>query len=348
MSALRISLRAARAARVPAPAPRTAIAASLPRYLSTKPDAEATASDAAPAAPTRNMDPTPMTSSPQFPAPADPFNPSDAPGAAGRQAPAYSENTKTLVKGVARIMGYNSKASTAIRETGRMMRGVVEAVEADRAFWYETCNLPPTYQSFFQLHLLYVLLLVVRLRALPASAHGAATHPIPEPLDSSAPQQPASHVHPASSGLQLGKASHETYPLELLNHFFELAESQMRMVLGKGERERVITKYMDEMGEQWKGASTGLDYIIGLGLSESAEEAASADVELASWAWRNLFASRGLTPPTGEAAPGDELAFITQLELVVRFVRRELSRLDAVSDEDVLNGNIGAWGRVEQ
>lgn len=193
-----------------------------------------------------------------------------------------------------------------------------------------------------------MLLLIVRLRALPATG-GAAKHPIPEPLDSSAPSEPASHAHPAiSGGIHLGKAAHETYVVELLNHFFELAESQMRMVLGKGERERVIKKYMDEMGEQWKGASTGLDYIVGLGLSESAEEAASADVELASWVWRNLFASRGLTPPVGEADPADELAFITQLELVVRFVRRELSRLDAVSDEDVLDGNIGEWGRVEQ
>ncbi|KAL1410354.1 Serine carboxypeptidase 3 [Vanrija albida] len=337
---LRLSRRALRAA--PTPRPALAIA---PRLLSTKPDAEPAAAPTTPTPPARNMDPTPMKAQPQFPAPADPFNPSEAPGAAGRTSPTYSEGTKTLVKGVAKLMGYNSKASTAIRETGRMMRGVVEAVETDRAFWYDSCKLPPTYQSFFQLHLLYVLLLVIRLRALPAGGHGAAKHPIPEPLDSSAPQQPASHSHPAPTGIHLGKAAHETYPTELLSHFFELAESQMRMVLGKGERESVIKKYMEEMGEQWKGASAGLDYVVGLGLSEGAEEAASSDVELASWAWRNLFASRGLTAPV---EGGDELAFVTQLELVVRFVRRELSRLDAVSDEDVLNGNIGDWGRLEQ
>jgi len=46
-------------------------------------------------------------------------------------------------------MGYNSKASTAIRETGRMVRSVVEAVEDDKVFWYEECRLPATYQTFF-------------------------------------------------------------------------------------------------------------------------------------------------------------------------------------------------------
>jgi hypothetical protein len=143
------------------------------------------------------------------------------------------------------------------------------------------------------------------------------------------------------------KPVHEAYPTELLSHFFELAESQMRMVLGRTERERVIRKYMDEMGEQWKGAGTGLDYVLGLGLSSVPAEVERADAELASWIWRNLFASRGLAPGP-YPQPVDELQFIPQLNLVVRFVRRELARLDAISDEDVIAGNIGKWGRVEQ
>lgn len=141
MSALRLSLRAARAV-----APRRIAPTMTTRHLATPPtkpssesaEASTAAGAAAPTAPVRDMTPTPITTAPQFPAPSDPFNPSEAPGAAGYKSPQYSEGTKTLVKGVARIMGYNSKASTAIRETGRMMRGVVEAVEADRAFWYDS------------------------------------------------------------------------------------------------------------------------------------------------------------------------------------------------------------------
>jgi cytochrome b pre-mRNA-processing protein 3 len=49
----------------------------------------------------------------------------------------YSDRTIKLVQGLARIMGYNSRTSTAIRETSRMMRGIVEAVERDSAFWYD-------------------------------------------------------------------------------------------------------------------------------------------------------------------------------------------------------------------
>lgn len=180
---------------------------------------------------------------------------------------------------------------------------------------------------------------MIRLRALRSSRPDAS--PVPEPLDPGSPQHPSST--PPSSSFSLGRPAHETYPTEFLSHFFELAESQMRLVLGRGERERVIRKYMDEMGEQWKGAGLGLDFVLGLGISEDPTERRLSDAELASWAWRNLFQSKGATP--GE---GDELAFPHQLDQVVRFVRRELSRLDKISDEDVLDGNIGEWGPVNQ
>jgi len=160
---------------------------------------------------------------------------------------------------------------------------------------------------------------------------------------------PSATGAPSTAGMpKLIKPAHESYPTELLSHFFELAESQMRMVLGRSERERVIRKYMDEMGEQWKGAGTGLDYVLGLGISEFEGDVNRADSELASWVWRNLFASRGLAAPADAQSTADELKFIPQLELVVRFVRRELARLDKISDEDVLAGNIGQWGKVEQ
>ncbi|GMK59064.1 hypothetical protein CspeluHIS016_0700790 [Cutaneotrichosporon spelunceum] len=281
-----------------------------------------------------NNDPIPLKGSPQFPPPVDPFDPEAAKSLPPTE---YSESTKTIVRGVAKLLGYNSKASTAIRETGRMMRGIVTAVEKERSFWYDECKLPATYQTFFQLHLLYVLILVVRLRALRSSRPDPS--PIPEPLEPGKPSNPAS----AKSGFTIGKPAHETYPTEFLNHFFELAESQMRIVLGKGERERVIRKYMDEMGEQWKGAGLGLDFILGLSISEEEAERALSDPELASWVWRNLFQSKGVNP--GE---GDELAFPPQLEKVVFFVRRELARLDEISDIDVLEGNIGEWTPVNK
>lgn len=120
----------------------------------------------------------------------------------------------------------------------------------------------------------------------------------------------------------------------------------MRKVLGRGERERVVKKYMSEMGEQWKGAGAGLDYVMGL-----EGEDGKADVELASWVWRNLYASQGLTagpvPDAGAGALDKEVEMVQRLEEVVLFVRKEMKRLDQVEDIDVLEGNIGEWGSAK-
>ncbi len=126
----------------------------------------------------------------------------------------------------------------------------------------------------------------------------------------------------------------------------------MRRVLGRGERERVIKKYMDEMGQQWKGSGMAVDYSMGLSISEDPVERERTDVELAAWLWRNLFDSRGLggpplPPPEGEGPMSGrvkELELPRQLMEVVCFMRREMTRLDGVSDGDVLSGNIGEWG----
>lgn len=126
----------------------------------------------------------------------------------------------------------------------------------------------------------------------------------------------------------------------------------MRKVLGRGEKERVVRKYMDEMGTQWKGAGVGLDYVLGLTLSPDASERAKADTELISWVWRNLFASRGLTPTPASAdgmgSDGEvDQRMVEQLEQIAAFVRKEMQRLDRVEDADVLSGNIGHWGSVK-
>lgn len=130
----------------------------------------------------------------------------------------------------------------------------------------------------------------------------------------------------------------------------------MRRVLGRGERERIIKNYMAEMGEQWRGAGVGLDYAMGLQYSNVPEEIERADAELASWCWRNLFGARGLgAPAPGMVDPSlaeefglREVEMTEQLELVVRFIRREQARLDAISHRDVLDANIGSWGYVRE
>ncbi|RXK41310.1 hypothetical protein M231_01460 [Tremella mesenterica] len=291
---------------------------------------------------------------PTFPAPADPFD-AQKQQQENQQPKTYSESTKKLVMGVAKLFGYNSRASTAIRETGRMMKGIVDSAQADRAFFYDECKLPPTFQTFFQIHLLYLLILLPRLRALPAHQAPPKTT-IPEPLSPSSPSNTNTSSSEDPSGISLSKPNYEAYPLELLNHFFEMAESEMRQVLGRGERERVVRKYLMEFGEQWRGSGLAVDYILGLGQSDSVELRSKADLELAGWVWRNLFQSRGMSAPDGaltevEKNPVEarlELLLPEQIELVVKFIRREMVRLDKISDVDVLAGNIGVWGKVKE
>ena len=131
----------------------------------------------------------------------------------------------------------------------------------------------------------------------------------------------------------------------------------MRRVLGRGERERVVKKYMSEIGEQWKGAGVGMDFVLGLQSSEDGEMRNVSDVELASMLWRNLFGSKGLGAPTpGLVDPADisdgpfvsnDIDLPQHLETVVRFVRREMARLDTLEDADILKGDIGTWGLVK-
>ncbi len=132
----------------------------------------------------------------------------------------------------------------------------------------------------------------------------------------------------------------------------------MRVTLGEGERERVVRKYMQEMGEQWKGASVGFDYAIARGqhsVVEGHEELGEAegeggDAEVASWIWRNLFGARGApvgVPSKSEGPDINDLKLAGQLAKSVAFVRREMYRLDQLTDEDVMNGEVGEFGAVD-
>lgn len=127
----------------------------------------------------------------------------------------------------------------------------------------------------------------------------------------------------------------------------------MRNVLGRGERERVVKKYMDEMAQQWRGAGVSLDYVLGLEVSDDQGDRIRTDAELASWIWRNLFSARGLeSPMPSSEVPGEddgvavkEVEMAEQLEVIVKFVRREMKRLERLQDIDIMGGDIGAWGR---
>jgi hypothetical protein len=101
------------------------------------------------------------------------------------------------------------------------------------------------------------------------------------------------------------------------------------------------------MRDQWLGAGIAFDLgIVG------------TDATLAGMVWRNLFASRGALPPAPEPGPttpatkklviasAEDAALPPTLYQFVAHVRREVARLEAIPDKEVIYGRIGEWGAV--
>lgn len=152
------------------------------------------------------------------------------------------------------------------------------------------------------------------------------------------------------------------YDQELVNHFFLDVEDRMRTALNHKAPERIVKGYMKEMRDQWTGATFSYD----LGL-------VGTDAELSGAVWRNIFASRGLDGKgevigkpgkVGETRPVEDtentelltnanLSDATLAELpfhlyiFTAYIRRELRRLEALSDEQIMTGDIGQFGSFE-
>lgn len=78
-----------------------------------------------------------------FAAPPSPPTTSSPTTAAAVTVPSINAGVKhsplkiAVVKALAKMMGYNTKSVTAIRETGNMVGSIVRAVERDHDFWYQ-------------------------------------------------------------------------------------------------------------------------------------------------------------------------------------------------------------------
>lgn len=289
----------------------------------------------------------------------------------------YSPATVAIVKGLARLMGYNSLTSTAIRVTSDVYDRCAERAHAERNFWYGDCALPETYQSWFQITNLHVYLMLARFRAFDSAAN-------------------------------------RTYSQELINHFFIDAESRMRDRFGV-QTSRLVKGYMRDMHMQHRGSILGYDEglasgdvrlaqavwrniwgagwgtVAGVkrklagvdklvdgekddpeGQPELARDAASLDPRIASRPNASAYAravSASLAadranaqpstlPPDAEnpatmPAPGNilpaldplaaahpELAFPHHLHRIVTFIRAESSRLANLSDREIMLGMV--------
>ncbi|KZO97414.1 hypothetical protein CALVIDRAFT_536425 [Calocera viscosa TUFC12733] len=221
-------------------------------------------------------------------------------------------------------LGYYSPRMTAIREASWMYRGIARRVMEEDEFLTVDCRLPPTFNTWFMVTNLYVWLLTTRLRALPPP-HG------------------------------------RNFVQALVDHFFQDAEDRMRIILTPRCPERVLRTHLITAREQWSGMTLALDCGLVLG-----------DMQLAGAVWRNIFDARGgkevhvpgggweknknkLPKPEATVALENDLQAMRAAELelprllycFVAFVRREIVRLEGVSDEKVLVSEVGEWSWVD-
>ncbi|KAJ3997634.1 hypothetical protein F5050DRAFT_1711134 [Lentinula boryana] len=272
------------------------------------------------------------------------------------------------------LLGYHSPKQRAGLRTFLLYERVCAVTpDAERSFWQNECDLPPTFQSWFIVTNLHFWMLTVRLRALP-EPHG------------------------------------KFYVQFLLDHFFLDIEDRIRAILqpaipprdpytfftsfyvnpnipkdGKLKRgsrapERLVTRQMKIFKEQWMGMGMWFDYGL-----------VTNDMELASAMWRNLLGARGSqgiaypdsNPPKfrrgvnlvgGEVEnpekidlekeqgrddgsgvhdyPPDEIdKYVGYPELmldIVTYARREIARLEKISDEEIMEGDLGAlqFGKI--
>ncbi|PWN25022.1 hypothetical protein BDZ90DRAFT_281998 [Jaminaea rosea] len=199
--------------------------ASAAQTQTVKPTSDSTGQPANPSPPPRAAASTPPpgaqamrnsgAEAPTHPRPAKPPHPS-----------AYNEVTKKLVQGVAWMLGYNTQSSKAIRVTSDLYDRCAAVWDIERDFWAGECHLPPTYQSWFQVTNIHIIILLIRLRDLPP------------------------HLS-------------RVYQQELVNHFFIDAEDRMRQRFGV-QTARLVKGYMKEMHNQHRGALLAIDESIAM------------------------------------------------------------------------------------
>ncbi|GAA5970750.1 hypothetical protein JCM11641_004439 [Rhodosporidiobolus odoratus] len=206
--AARTALRTSARVQQPLLVPTAQRAAAVRSYATSPPDPSTPASTTATSSSTAHR-PTPTPQPTNLPG-------SNLPGAAK-----YSPLTVSVVTKLAKVFGYHSTTSTAIRNTSDYYDRCAERGEIDSAFFYEECSLPPSFQTWFSITTLHVWLLSVRFRSLPPP---------------------------------LGR----TYIQELINHMFIDVELRMRGPYSVTQS-RLIKGYMKDMLEQYHGACAAYD-----------------------------------------------------------------------------------------
>ncbi|CAO1639204.1 unnamed protein product [Sympodiomycopsis kandeliae] len=145
-------------------------------------------------------------------------------------APPYkgapSSILQKVASGVASFFGLSPHRAAALGTTRDLYEECAAIWDIDRDFWQGECGLPPTYQSWFQVTNLHVMLLMIRYRDLPPNISGY-------------------------------------YQQELINNFFIDAELRMRSRFSI-RTSRLVKGYMKEIHSQQRGSQLAVDEALSM------------------------------------------------------------------------------------
>ncbi|KAI0751677.1 hypothetical protein C8Q80DRAFT_1158894 [Daedaleopsis nitida] len=272
------------------------------------------------------------------------------------------------------LLGYGSAKQYAGRRAFAMYSNLcVPRPDEESTFWRDGCHLPPTFQSWFTITNLHVWLLTVRLRALP-SPHGRDyVQGLIDHFFLDIEDRVRSVLQPAASPGALTPA-HNLAPYTQPTNFYTVANPSRKPRPRGNAPERLVTRQMKIFKEQWAGM--GMSFDLGIVRSDEELAAAvwrnllggrgargivypSPDVTSDAYFRRTINLAGGEVEKIekieqagleAEEArddgsglhdhpPSQVEKYVQYPELmatVVEYVRRELVRLERLSDEEIM------------
>ncbi|KAG7085653.1 hypothetical protein E1B28_003199 [Marasmius oreades] len=264
------------------------------------------------------------------------------------------------------LLGYNSPKQIAGRRALVLYDSLcVGTAGANQDFWRHKCDLPPTFQSWFTITHLHVWMLTVRLRALPPPHGKYYVQFVLDHFFLDIEDRIRAILQPSVPP----RAPYTTPSTFYVNP--NLPPEGETLKRGSRAPERLVTRQLKVFREQWMGMGMSFD----LGLVKS-------DAELAAAVWRNLLGARGargidysvgsfrravnlvggnVEDPekvdfekeevrddgsgVHDYGPGEVDKYVMYPELMeelVTYIRRELVRLEGISDSEIMDGYISA------
>ncbi|KAH0581730.1 hypothetical protein H2248_011415 [Termitomyces sp. 'cryptogamus'] len=292
---------------------------------------------------------------------------------------------KKLFLNLTNLLGYGSPKQLAARRAFHLYEHVVAVTpDADTHFWQQSCRLPPTFQSWFTVTNLHIWMLTVRLRSLPEGRH--YTQALIDHFFLDIEDRIRAVLQPKSTPSKPYTFDSPFYINPNAPQSTDSKDSKGRLTPLSRAPDRLVTRQMKIFKEQWAGMGLAFDLGLVKGDMEmaaavwrnllgarGAQGIAFPDPNSPSDSNKKTF-RRSVNLVGGEVvnvakidlakeearddgsgvhdfAPEEADLYLEYPQLmldIVGYVRREIARLENLSDEEIMRGPLERlkFGRV--